>query len=87
MARTFTPSGVVNSGISALWMSRYHGARSLSFAARLSHSWKPSMRPPSCSGSSEWITPRPAVIHWTPPFESRPSWPALSRWRMRPAIM
>ena len=26
-----------------------------------------------------WITPRPAVIHCTPPFCSRPSWPALSR--------
>ena len=29
------------------------------------------MRPSSCSGSSEWITPRPAVIHCTPPFEQQ----------------
>ncbi len=33
------------------------------------------MRPSSCSGSSEWMMPRPAVIHCTPPFCSRPSWP------------
>ena len=30
------------------------------------------MRPSSCSGNSEWITPRPAVIHCTPPFCSKP---------------
>ena len=57
--RTRTPSSVVNSGISSVAMSRYQGARILSFAGRLSQSWKPSMRPSSCSGSSEWMMPRP----------------------------
>jgi hypothetical protein len=48
-------------------MSRYQGARILSLAGRFSQSWKPSMRPSSCSGISLWMTPRPAVIHCTPP--------------------
>jgi len=37
------------------------------------------MRHGDNQGNSEWITPRPAVIHCTPPFCSKPSWPALSR--------
>ena len=45
------------------------------------------MRPSSCSGISLWITPRPAVIHCTPPLEQQAFVAALSRWRMRPAIM
>ena len=59
----------------------------LSFAARLTHSWKPAMRPASCSGISEWMMPRPAVIHCTLPGSSRPTLPTLSRWRMRPSSM
>jgi hypothetical protein len=30
------------------------------------------MRPSSCSGISEWMMPRPAVIHCTLPGSSRP---------------
>jgi hypothetical protein len=38
-------------------------------------------------GISEWMMPRPAVIHWTLPGSSRPTLPTLSRWRMRPSSM
>src|SRR3546814_8048060 len=49
----------------------------LSFAGRFTHSWKPRMRPSSCSGISECTRPRPAVIHCTLPGTSRPSLPWL----------
>src|SRR5450759_3237654 len=87
MTRTDTPSGVKYSGISDFGMSRYQAGIILLRAGRFSQSWKPSMTPSSCSGISEWMMPRPAVIHCTPPFCSSPSCPALSRWRIRPAIM
>src|SRR3989442_11584613 len=74
---TRTPSSV-KVGISAAGMSRYVGALILSLAGRFSQSWKPCIWLFSCSGISEWTTPRAAVIHWTPPAETTPSWPALS---------
>jgi hypothetical protein len=87
ITRTRTPSGVVYSGTSGLWMSRYQGGHILSLPGRFSQSWKPSITPSFCSGISLWITPRPAVIHCTPPSVIRPSWPALSLWRMLPVSM
>ena len=87
MTRTRTPAASVYCGTAAGAMSRYAGAVILSAAARLTQSWKPAMRPSSCSGISEWMMPRPAVIHWTLPGSSRPTLPTLSRWRMRPSSM
>lgn len=39
------------------------------FAGRLIHSWNPWRSPEVTTGISEWITPRPAVIHCTPPAQ------------------
>ena len=36
-------------------------------AGRFTQSWKPHMRPSFCLGISEWMMPRPAVIHCTLP--------------------
>ena len=87
ITRTVTPSAVVRTGTSAGAMSRYAGGCILSLAARLTQSWKPAIRPASCSGISEWMMPRPAVIHCTLPGSSRPTLPTLSRCRMRPSSM
>ena len=60
-------------------------APEISRAGRFTQSWYPDIRPASCSGISEWMIPRPAVIHCTPPPVMTPALPWLSRWRMRPA--
>ena len=65
-------SAVTYSGITSLGKSCTRAAAILLCAGRLSQSWKPSITPSFCSGISEWITPRPAVIHCTPPFSSKP---------------
>ena len=67
--------------------SRYAAGFIFSTPGRLIHSWKPRIRPAICCGISEWMMPRPAVIHCTPPGLRSPRWPRWSSCSMWPSSM
>ncbi len=72
-------------------MPWYFGGVHFIDAGRFTHSWTPWNRPPlaimSCGGSSECMTPDPAVIHCVAPSVMIPPPPVESMCSNWPSIM